>query len=138
MPTGHRPDHATIARFRARHETGLETLFCKVLQLCAQAGMVDLALLALDGTKIGADASWSANRTREQLNTEIVAMLAERGGRLARLREARDRPPPRTPRGSAGRARGVQAVTTPPTAEPPGNQQGTEPRAHTTDHTPGW
>jgi transposase len=53
---GHRPDHATVARFRARHETALETLFCEVLRLCAQAGMVNLALLALDGTKIGADA----------------------------------------------------------------------------------
>jgi len=118
---GHRPDHATIARFRARHETVLETLFCEVLRLCAQAGMVNLALLALDGTKIGADASWSANRTGEQLDTEIAAtvkamladaaridagedamfgdgrgdqvpmQLAERTSRLARLREARDR-----------------------------------------------
>ena len=118
---GHRPDHATIARFRARHETALETLFCEVLRLCAQAGMVNLALLALDGTKIGADASWSANRTGEQLDTEIAAtvkamladaaridagedamfgdgrgdqvpmQLAERTSRLARLREARDR-----------------------------------------------
>jgi len=118
---GHRPDHATIARFRARHETALETVFTEVLRLCAQAGMVNLALLALDGTKVGADASWSANRTREQLDAEIgevvAAMLAEaartdaaedavfgiargdevpqqladRTDRLARLREARDR-----------------------------------------------
>src|SRR4051812_23931981 len=118
---GHRPDHATIARFRARHEAALETLFTEVLRLCAQAGMVNLALLAVDGTKIAADASWSANRTREQLDTEIAEAVAgmlsnaaridadenamfgtargdelpegltDRRDRLARLREARDR-----------------------------------------------
>ena len=35
---GHRPDHATIARFRARHETALEVVFTEVLRLCAEAG----------------------------------------------------------------------------------------------------
>jgi hypothetical protein len=83
--------------------------------------MVRLALLAVDGTKVGADASWSANRTLEQLDAELAAassaMLAEaaavdagedalfgaargdelpeplrtRAGRAARLAEARDR-----------------------------------------------
>lgn len=75
------PDHATIARFRARHEAGLQTLFTEILRLCLAAGMVRLALLAVDGTKIGADPSWSANRTLEQLEAELgeasPAMLAD-------------------------------------------------------------
>ncbi len=65
---GWQPDHATIARFRVRHQAGLESVFTEVLRLCAQVGMVSLALLAVDGTKIAADASWSANRTLEQLD----------------------------------------------------------------------
>jgi transposase len=73
---GWQPDHATIARFRVRHEAGLESVFTEVLRLCAQAGMVSLALLAIDGTKIAADASWSANRTLEQLDADIAAASA--------------------------------------------------------------
>lgn len=73
---GHQPDHSTVARFRERHEGALETVFTEVLRLCAQAGMVRLALLAVDGTKVAADASWSANRTEEQLTAELDAELA--------------------------------------------------------------
>ncbi|MDP3714327.1 MAG: transposase [Mycobacteriales bacterium] len=73
---GHRPDHATIARFRERHEAALATVFTEVLRLCAEAGMLRLALLAIDGTKVAANASWSANRTEEQLTTELAAELA--------------------------------------------------------------
>lgn len=72
---GHLPDHSTIARFRERHEMALGTVFTEVLRLCAQAGMVRLALLAVDGTKVAADASWSANRTEEQLTAELDAEL---------------------------------------------------------------
>lgn len=74
---GHQPDHATIARFRARHEAALESVFTEILRLCAEAGMVNLALVAIDGTKVGADASWSANRTEEQLTAELDAAIAE-------------------------------------------------------------
>lgn len=86
IAAGHRPDHATVARFRVRHEAALQTLFTEILRLCAQAGLVRLALLAVDGTKVGADASWSANRTLDQLEAELAeatlaqasaAMLAE-------------------------------------------------------------
>src|SRR5262249_18635983 len=56
IAAGQRPDHATVARFRARHEAALQTLFTEVLRLCAAAGLVRLALLAVDGTKVAADA----------------------------------------------------------------------------------
>ena len=69
---GLRPDHVTIARFRSRHAAALETVFTEVLRLCAEAGMVDLAVLAIDGTKVAADASWAANRTAEQIDAELA------------------------------------------------------------------
>jgi transposase len=58
------PDHVTIARFRVRHEQALAGLLVQSLQLCAAAGLVRLGLVALDGTKIEANAAAAANRTR--------------------------------------------------------------------------
>jgi transposase len=79
-----RPDHATIARFRARHHPALAGVFTQVLRLCAQAGLLRVGVVALDGTKMAAPASPGQNRTREQLDVEIAeisgqveAMLAE-------------------------------------------------------------
>src|SRR6201984_3671249 len=60
---GLHPDHATIARFRARHETALGGLFSQVLRLLAAEGMVSLGLLSLDGTKLAGHAAQQANRT---------------------------------------------------------------------------
>ena len=45
------PDHATIARFRARHEEALGGLFSQVLRLQAAEGMVSLGVLSLDGKR---------------------------------------------------------------------------------------
>jgi len=61
------PDHATIARFRARHETALGGLFSQVLRLLAAEGMVSLGLLSLDGTKLAGNAVQKANRTLPQI-----------------------------------------------------------------------
>jgi transposase len=66
------PDHATIARFRATHQEALAGLFGQVLGLCERAGMIRPGLLAIDGTKMAADASRDANRTTEQLAREIL------------------------------------------------------------------
>jgi transposase len=67
------PDHATLARFRRRHQDAIAALFGQVLGLCVKAGLVDAGLVAIDGTKIEADASFFANRKREQLAAEILA-----------------------------------------------------------------
>ncbi len=67
------PDHATIARFRQRHETAIAGLFGSVLGLCAQAGMVKVGVIAIDGTKVHANASHHANRDYEQIAKEILA-----------------------------------------------------------------
>ena len=52
-----RPDHSTISEFRKRHREALERLFVQVLALCRDAGMVKLGHVALDGTKMRANAS---------------------------------------------------------------------------------
>jgi transposase len=51
------PDHDTLATFRKRHLDALGALFVQVLQLCRAAGLVQLGHVALDGTKIQANAS---------------------------------------------------------------------------------
>jgi transposase len=108
------PDHATIARFRVRHEGALAGLFGQVLGLCAQAGIVEVGVLAVDGTKLEASASNHATRSYERIAAEILAeagridaaedeihgeargdelpeQLASREGRRAWLREAKER-----------------------------------------------
>jgi len=51
------PDFRTIAKFRKRHLDALGRLFKQVLRLCQRAGMVKLGHVALDGTKVKANAS---------------------------------------------------------------------------------
>src|SRR3954453_4244507 len=67
------PDHTTIARFRQRHERPLGDLFGQVLELCAEAGLVQVEVIAVDGTKLHANASQHANRDYEQIAREILA-----------------------------------------------------------------
>jgi len=71
------PDHATIARFRVRHEQALADIFSQVLGLCAEAGLVRTGVLAVDGSKFAAAASDSAIRTYEKIAEEILAEAAE-------------------------------------------------------------
>jgi transposase len=70
------PDHATIARFRAAHTDAISGLFGQVLTLCSRAGVLRPGLLALDGTKLNANASRDANMTGEQLAAAILAEAA--------------------------------------------------------------
>jgi transposase len=70
------PDHATIARFRARHEEAIAGLFGEVLELCARAGLVKVGVVAVDGTKIAAAATHHATRSYEQIAKEIVEEAA--------------------------------------------------------------
>jgi transposase len=71
------PDHATIARFRARHEDAISALFGGVLELCARAGLVKVGIVAVDGTKVAAAATHHANRSYEQIAKEILEEAAE-------------------------------------------------------------
>jgi transposase len=72
-----RPDHATIARFRQRHTEALKGLFADILRLCKDAGLVKVGVVALDGTKIAADAALEANRTYVSIRAEVETMLQE-------------------------------------------------------------
>jgi transposase len=68
-----RPDHTTIARFRQRHEAALAGLFGEVLALCAESGLVRVGVVAIDGTKVHANASQHATRGYEDIAREILA-----------------------------------------------------------------
>jgi transposase len=110
------PDHATIARFRVRHEQALAGTFTDVLALCARAGLVSVGVVALDGSLISGNASPGATRSYAAIRAEVEEMLdqaaqadaaedeqfgeargdelpaalADRGSRLERLRRCRD------------------------------------------------
>ena len=71
------PDHATIARFRARHEQALAGTFTQVLALCAQAGVVSVGVVALDGSLLAGNASPGATRSYGSIRDEVERMLAE-------------------------------------------------------------
>ena len=113
-----RPDYSTVCRFRSQNEEELGKLFTQALRLCVEAGLVKAGVVALDGTKIKANASLSANRTEEHIEVAVKKMLAEarekdeeedrlfgkdsrgdempeelkeRRGRLARLKECQKR-----------------------------------------------
>jgi len=78
------PDFRTIAGFRLRHLESLKGLFGQVLGLCRQAGLVKLGHVALDGTKIRANASKNKSmsygrmkRSEEKLHAEIEEWFAK-------------------------------------------------------------
>ena len=79
-----RPDHKTIAEFRRRHLVTFEGLFLEALRLCQAAGLARLGRVAIDGTKLKANASrhkaMSYGRMAEReaaLRAEVQAILAE-------------------------------------------------------------
>ena len=72
-----RPDHATIARFRVEHEQALAGLFGQVLAMCQRAGLVRAGVIAVDSTKIAANASGQADKTFEELAREVLNEAAE-------------------------------------------------------------
>jgi transposase len=71
------PDHCTINRFRKENGAALEGLFKQVLRLCKEAGLVTVGVVALDGSKIKANAALEANRTYEYIEQEVKKMLDE-------------------------------------------------------------
>lgn len=78
------PDHDSIAAFRKRHLAALGQLFVQVLQLCQRAGLVKLGHVAIDSTKIKANAAKSESLrydslevTAQALETEVVRLLTE-------------------------------------------------------------
>lgn len=84
LSADNRPDFRTISEFRRRHLKALADLFLQVLRLCRQAGLVKLGHVAIDGTKIKANASkhkaMSYGRMQEEearLTKEIAKLMRE-------------------------------------------------------------
>jgi transposase len=77
------PDYRSIARFRRRHLDALSELFVQALRLCRQARLVGLGTLALDGTKLRANASRHKAMSYERMVAKEVELEAE----IAALRE---------------------------------------------------
>lgn len=78
------PDHDSIASFRKRHLAALGGLFTQVLRLCQEAGLVKLGHVALDGSRIKANASKHKAmsyarlcRSEEELGKEVERLLAD-------------------------------------------------------------
>lgn len=78
------PDFRTISDFRKRHLTALEGLFVEVLKLCAKAGLVKVGRIALDGSKVKANASRHKAmsydymlKEEKRLKNEIKTLLAQ-------------------------------------------------------------
>ncbi|HXR21452.1 MAG TPA: transposase [Acidimicrobiales bacterium] len=71
------PDHSTIARFRQAHDAVAQRLFADALALCAAAGLARVGVVAVDGTRVGANASLRANRSRAEVEAEVAEMFAQ-------------------------------------------------------------
>jgi transposase len=71
------PDHDSIAEFRKVHLEILSGLFFEALQLCQKAGLVKLGQVAVDGTKLAANASRHQSRSYKRLSEQEAALVAE-------------------------------------------------------------
>ena len=87
-----RPDFRTISDFRQQHLPALTELFVQVLTLCRRAGLVKLGHIALDGTKIQANASKHKAMSYERMGKEEGRLQAEVDALLqeAEVADARD------------------------------------------------
>jgi len=83
-----RPDFRTIAEFRKRHLAALSGLFVQVLGLCRAAGLVKLGHVALDGTKIRANASKHKAMSYGRMPAAEAKLAAEVDGWLRQAAQA--------------------------------------------------
>lgn len=71
------PNFRTIADFRSSHRESLDRLFVDLLELCAEAGLVKLGRVSLDGRKVRGSAALDRNRRRKELEREVARILEE-------------------------------------------------------------
>ena len=94
-----------------RHEAALAGVFTGVLGLCRRAGLVSVGVVAIDGTKVAANASREANRSYEQIARETLAEAAETDRREDELYgEARGDELPEQLRTSGGRRAALRGI----------------------------
>jgi transposase len=84
---GHHPDHTRISEFRREHLEALAELFVQVLRVCQKAGMVKLGHVALDGTKVKANASKHKAMSYERMVRSEQELMAEVKGLLKRAEQ---------------------------------------------------
>jgi transposase len=87
LAAGEHPDHDSFAEFRRVHLQALSGLFVEALRLCREAGLVKLGQVAIDGTKIAANASRHQSRKYKRLQEKEDALAAE----VKRLMEEAER-----------------------------------------------
>lgn len=71
------PDHSAICRFRSRHKEQFKNIFDETLRLAAEAGVLKIGNLFLDGTKMKASAALEANQSLESITQEINRIVEE-------------------------------------------------------------
>jgi transposase len=77
LAAGNRPDFRTLNSFRLRHFAALEGLFGQVLEMCREEGLVRLDHVAIDGTKLKANASKHAAMSYERMQPEVNRISVE-------------------------------------------------------------
>jgi hypothetical protein len=106
---GHHPDHDPIAAFRKRHFKALAALFVQVEKFCREAGLVMLGTVALDGTKVRANAS--------KHKAMRYGRMVEAEPRAGVRRQPRGRRP-RSPSGCGSRRSSTRPPRVAPAASP--------------------
>ena len=71
------PDHTTIARFRQANDAAIAALFVQVLEMAGEAGLGRVGMVAVDGTRVAANASWGRNRRKSWLAEQVDQMMAQ-------------------------------------------------------------
>jgi hypothetical protein len=105
-----KPDHSTICDFRNDHREALMGLFVQVLSLCRDAGLAKLGHVALDGTKMRANASKHAAMSygrMKKAEPELAALVEEwldasKRTRATAAHPQQDQPAGEDPRGQGG------------------------------------
>jgi transposase len=87
LAAGQTPDHRCVNDFRSRHGEALQALFLQSVRLCQEAGMVSLVHLAVDGTKIAANASKHKAMSYGRMEAEEARLTAEIQKMLQRAAE---------------------------------------------------
>jgi transposase len=99
LASNQQPDHTTIAEFRKRHVKEFGDLFLVVLRLCREAGLVKVGTIALDGTKMKANASKRQSRSYQDLKESeeelaaIVKRLQEQSSEIDQREDEQNKPP---------------------------------------------
>ncbi len=83
---GLRPSWSTVNRFISNNYGEVNGLFCQVLKICKELGMVGFGHLTLDGTKVKAAASKNKNKTMDRLEKDLAKLKKEIGEALAEIR----------------------------------------------------